>query len=345
MATNPHDPDLTTTAAVDELLARGCLTWLDTGDVFDVAGDPQAGEGPLIERACALVSVLVRQDLVTAGDLVDNRHIPWSGRADQVVTRVTEHWRRAGAAALTDAYVWFEPTPSGFARGEQVLERGGLPSYVREYDGHWMVRPDGIKVGLRHTSACGGAVIDVLHPDGALEQVRTREPVEQDVRGQRRVEEPARATSLDAQLDDLLDAQLDDLLARATHDWLSTASVFDAVRSSGMAGGVALIERASRLVAAAVTGRLLEPGRIAFGRFAAWTMEPEEAAQRIAEHWRSLDYRLGDLDFWVWFSATEAGLRRGEAVVARQDGLGSWVSPVRQAWAREAASEAGAHAD
>lgn len=133
-----------------------------------------------------------------------------------------------------------------------------------------------------------------------------------------------------------LQAEVDDLLARATHDWLWTASIFDAAGSSGLPDGDALIERASMLLRAALNAGLLVPGRIAFGRFVAWTMSPDEAARRIAEHWRRAPYRLGDLDFSVWFAPTDAGLSRGEAAVARELGLDSWTSPVREALARQA---------
>lgn len=170
------DPDPRTAAAVDALLARGCLTWLDARDFFDIADDAGGTslEGQALDRACSLVEALVAQQLVVAGDLVDSRHIPWAGDTKEVVTRITEHWGASGFAAHTDASVWLELTAAGFSRGEEVLARDGLPASTRWYDGHWVVRPDGVKVGLRHTSACGGKVIDVLHPDGTLEQVRTR---------------------------------------------------------------------------------------------------------------------------------------------------------------------------
>lgn len=316
------DPDRQKAAAVDALLARGCLTWLDASDFFDVAGhaggtslDGEAVQGHAVGRACSLVRALVGQQLVVAGDLVDSRHVPWAGDTSEAIAKVTGHWAAAGVAGLTDANVWFEPTAAGFSRGAGVLARDGLPASVREYDGHWVVRPDGIKVGLRHTSARGAKVIDVLHPDGTLEHVRTTSDSVHSTPAARRAELPAETKTE-------LQTELDDLLARATDDWLWTAGVFDAARSCGGPDGDALIEHASMLLSAALTGGLLVPGRIAFGRFAPWTMSSAEAASRIAAHWRRRPYRLGDLDFSVWFAPTQAGLSRGEGVVARELGRG-----------------------
>lgn len=112
------------------------------------------------------------------------------------------------------------------------------------------------------------------------------------------------------------DSQIDDVLTRAADDWVWAASIYDAARTGDPRGSEEaaddLSARAIALMRALLGERLLVPGRIAFGRFLPWTCSTGEAIEYIATHWRSLPYRLGTLDFFVWFDITDLGLERAE---------------------------------
>lgn len=116
------------------------------------------------------------------------------------------------------------------------------------------------------------------------------------------------------------DSQIDDVLTRAADDWLWAASIYDAVGTHPVAGSEdgseALTERAIALMRVLLRERLLRPGRIAFGRFLPWTCSTEDAIEHVAAHWRSLPYRLGTIDFFVWFDLTDRGLDRAERALA-----------------------------
>lgn len=139
------------------------------------------------------------------------------------------------------------------------------------------------------------------------------------------------------------DGQVDDVLSRAADDWVWAASIFDAARlrtgsrpedatddatedaSETLAqdptqdSAPDVIERAIALMGLLLREGLLRPGRIAFGRFRPWPCSTEEAIEHIAAHWRSLPYRPGTLDFFVWFEATELGLECVERVMTDEE--------------------------
>lgn len=127
-----------------------------------------------------------------------------------------------------------------------------------------------------------------------------------------------------------LEGRMDEVLSRAAQDWIWAATVYDIARSSGARTPGDLTDRAVELMSALLREHLIEPGRIAFGQFVPWRCATDEAIDLVAAHWRSLPYRLGTLDFAVWFSATDRGLDRAERRVAAESGS-AWTSPVRAA--------------
>ncbi|EWS99652.1 hypothetical protein N865_21650 [Intrasporangium oryzae NRRL B-24470] len=301
---------------ISELVVRASHDWLTARDFLTVAAGGGEPDGlAAAAGAAALAAAMLRAGLVVPGDIVAGRHVPWDGPADDWDSRIAAHWLAEPERSGSDGFVWFEPTELalGLARalGAPSADCVGLPSYP----GSWTMRPDGIKVGLRRASARGGAVIDVLHPDGTEEKVVTGVAVS--------------AAAVAVPRD-----EVDEVLTRAADDWVWAASIFDAAcvwagDGSQDANGSSTedapgnlpqgptsepaqdpTERAVALLGLLLREGLLRPGRIAFGRFRPWPCSTEEAIERVAAHWRSLPYRLGTLDFFVWFDVTDLGLER-----------------------------------
>lgn len=161
---------------VAELVVAAGHDWLTARDFITVAAEAGEVDGAvaLARVAVGLASTMLRTGLLVPGDIVAGRLVPWEGSADEWESRITMHWLADPLGSGSDGSVWFEPTELtlDLARGlgAPPANAVGLPSYP----GVWTERSDGIKVGLRRASARGGAVIDVLHPDGTEEKVVTR---------------------------------------------------------------------------------------------------------------------------------------------------------------------------
>jgi hypothetical protein len=115
---------LTDDEQLDELLARCVDDWLQPADVFDIARYASlADEEAYVEQAIRLLAALVERGLTLAGDVVDGRHRPWPVEGPEAVDRVAAVWRADHDAAPLGHAVWLDATPSGLARGREVLAR------------------------------------------------------------------------------------------------------------------------------------------------------------------------------------------------------------------------------
>lgn len=163
-------------AMIDQLVVRASHDWLSAREFFEAAAQSAPGAASVVhaEVAVSLSVRMVREGLAVPGAIVASRHVPWPGTLDESLERVASHWRADPTGALIDGYVWFHPSATALERaralGSPEVDSVGLWSYA----GHWAERPDGIKIGLRRASARGGAVIDVLRPDGTEEKVVVR---------------------------------------------------------------------------------------------------------------------------------------------------------------------------
>ena len=162
---------------LDLLTARGCFDWLSAADFFDVAAR-ESGPDPAYDAVVALdlAARLLEQGLARPGHIESGRFVAWNDRpVDDIKSEILDRWFFDPHGSLVDGWVFFELTEAGLARARDTLDHKGAPTTRPNYCGAWLERPDGVKVGRRFVSQRGGAVVDILHPDGRLEQVQARE--------------------------------------------------------------------------------------------------------------------------------------------------------------------------
>lgn len=168
--------DELTNERIDVLAARGCFDWLSAADFFDVAARP-TGADPAYDSVVALdlAARMLEEDLARPGHIEGGRFVVWQDRpVEDIKQEILDRWFFDPHGSLVDGWVFFELTEAGAARAQASLDRRGAPRTLPNYCGAWVERPDGIKVGKRYVSQSGGAVVDILHPNGRLEQVQAR---------------------------------------------------------------------------------------------------------------------------------------------------------------------------
>lgn len=161
---------------ISELVVRASHDWLTARDFFTVAAraGQTAGAEDLAPVAAGLASAMLRARLLVPGDIVAGRLVAWEGSVDEWDSWVAAHWLAEPERSGSDGFVWFEPTELSLELARALDAPPADSVGLSSYPGSWSERPDGIKVGLRRASARGGAVIDVLHPDGTEEKVVSR---------------------------------------------------------------------------------------------------------------------------------------------------------------------------
>ena len=109
----------------EDLLARAAEDWVSAAEVIDLvrrsgAHDPET----LRDLAVGLISRLIVQDLICAGDVVEGRHVPWPLDAGDAIARLTRAWiAEPDPFVMPGAVVWLDTTASGQARGEAIWHR------------------------------------------------------------------------------------------------------------------------------------------------------------------------------------------------------------------------------
>lgn len=113
---------------------------------------------------------------------------------------------------------------------------------------------------------------------------------------------------------------LEDLLARGVDDWVYAAEVYDIAARTGLTDPSQIRMAAIGLVAEAIVRGLVVPGDVGDGRHQPWECSAGEAIVRIQEDWLKWGSEVPTPGAVVWLDVTPAGLRIGEAVIARECG-------------------------
>lgn len=79
----------------------------------------------LMFYTAAIVYSLLEEDLVRAGDLTEERFLPWEGDADDVVGRIITAWRGLNRTPHLWEIVWFDATDKGKAYAREILSASG----------------------------------------------------------------------------------------------------------------------------------------------------------------------------------------------------------------------------
>ncbi|GAA2024778.1 hypothetical protein GCM10009740_13010 [Terrabacter terrae] len=105
------------------LLCRGLEDWLQPADFFDLVRytGPQS-EDQYRSEAISMARRLVFEGHALAGDTGDSEHYPWSGSADEQLSRVAALWSDPDVDPRF-AFVWFDLTAAGREAAEEALAR------------------------------------------------------------------------------------------------------------------------------------------------------------------------------------------------------------------------------
>lgn len=112
----------------EDLLIGGLDDWADAGWVLQssrLSGEtrPRA----LREIALALIAEVLREGLMTAGDMVNGKHVIWSGDPEKWIERIRNQWLEEWGekSPSPGAIVWLDNTSAGDAFAAGVLAREG----------------------------------------------------------------------------------------------------------------------------------------------------------------------------------------------------------------------------
>jgi len=120
MTTSKFDRTLT-----EDFLARAAEDWISAGELIDLVRSSGLTDRDMLrDLAVGLVSRLICQELVVAGDVADGRHNPWDMSAGESIARVASEWSDfPDPFVMPGLIAWFDTTPLGQKTGEAIWRR------------------------------------------------------------------------------------------------------------------------------------------------------------------------------------------------------------------------------
>ncbi|WP_415853985.1 hypothetical protein [Sinomonas sp. G460-2] len=109
----------------EDLLARAAEDWVSAAEVIDLvrrsgATDPET----LRDLSMGLVSRLLLQGLIVAGDLDGQSHVPWPCSPLDSIGRIITAWAaKRDPFVMPGEVVWINTTPAGQRIGEAIWRR------------------------------------------------------------------------------------------------------------------------------------------------------------------------------------------------------------------------------
>lgn len=109
----------------EEILARAVDDWVSDAEVIGlVRRFGVVKPEDCRDIAIGLISRLVIQGMVVAGDIVDGRHHPWNMQKGDTVVCLTWEWLgRSDPFVMPGEILWLDATRSGQAAGEEIWRR------------------------------------------------------------------------------------------------------------------------------------------------------------------------------------------------------------------------------
>ena len=120
--TNPeHDRSV-----VEELLVHTIYDWIDLGHLRTIVREMYPGAPSLHTASMAVVTELISNGLVAAGDVRDGHFDAWACTRDEAVARIDREWRaQPDPSVLPFQVAALAPTHAGLAIVADVMTREG----------------------------------------------------------------------------------------------------------------------------------------------------------------------------------------------------------------------------
>lgn len=121
---------MTSRTPLEDLVVGGLDDWADAGWALQsVRLTGETDPATLRDLTLALLAEVLREGLMTAGDVISGEHVPWHGTPDEWAERIRQEWldEWEDEVPTPGAITWLNNTPSGEGLARTVLAREAGP--------------------------------------------------------------------------------------------------------------------------------------------------------------------------------------------------------------------------